>query len=892
MNTALERFFQHTTTNSNENNNNNHFYQIIQDVVSLWIKFGKKMEESMFQKIDNHLFYYFAHNEKQLKEIQHHTLQALYKGSMPIHFDSNNSIDHPIMTFLFQVIFNAPNTAQELIRCHLSCFPPTIAFWEQVSQRYIRQGCAGYYSHSHEEVIIGNTLLEFIKFYSRKAKDYICTTFVYSDCKLEEQKVRDKTCDTVRFSFPHVTDGTSFTVFHASEKKKLRFIVDRNENSSLEFCHGIVHWLRDTYSIQRILQVWNKSWNDIPGGVLFGNNSSLGGNTSIYAMIPNGEKIEFLQAISSIMKFLNESSITQCLLGVPIPESSNDYNRWEFLDLICGLFMLSYDALVNNSIVLDVYIPIHNNQELLQQFEQYFSKLSYVSLDSSKTNYMPAPLSLGLNSLIHRQWFWTDSTTLQPYLPEENLLIDLMYQAKHDLYVRGRTASSMPQNLTSCASYNIIFHRMVQVRCSTGTERVLQFIVLSEKESNLLYCNDSKMYYNFLDDSICISDLPPIDEQKQETAHLVKFVSNSTVFAFDNGLVLTKSITNDKTTLSRFYPTMKTFHLNTTHSIPRFVPACIFSLSEDITPICQSLSHLTNFQSKTLCLPFQNLFYQKIDEHIKAERTRNKKEKSLTIEINNESETVTVYGTNETVKPVITNLIKALWFKTNDEGIYVFPQTWSQPTDKLQTIGLNTESSEYRFVANLFNETLPRFVVSIERIQNPVLFQEYAANRRWMAHNNIIQHGFEDSQHFSALKEDANQNGNAAHIFEIEKFLWHGTSQISPDKIYATREGFDMRLARDGLLGRGTYFAEKALYSDTYAYKQQQHPSTKSMILARVLTGRSYSSSKTTRYTAPPYLDHDNTTRYDSVNVNTTKSRIYAIYQNKLSYPEYIVTYR
>ncbi len=48
--------------------------------------------------------------------------------------------------------------------------------------------------------------------------------------------------------------------------------------------------------------------------------------------------------------------------------------------------------------------------------------------------------------------------------------------------------------------------------------------------------------------------------------------------------------------------------------------------------------------------------------------------------------------------------------------------------------------------------------------------------------------------------------------------LFHGTSNTSPEIIYQSEEGFDIRYSREGLWGNAVYLAVNSSYSDTYCY--------------------------------------------------------------------------
>ena len=50
-----------------------------------------------------------------------------------------------------------------------------------------------------------------------------------------------------------------------------------------------------------------------------------------------------------------------------------------------------------------------------------------------------------------------------------------------------------------------------------------------------------------------------------------------------------------------------------------------------------------------------------------------------------------------------------------------------------------------------------------------------------------------------------------------EKELFHGSSSTTPEEIYESEEGFDLRFNRQGMWGQGNYFAESAQFSCSYA---------------------------------------------------------------------------
>jgi hypothetical protein len=53
---------------------------------------------------------------------------------------------------------------------------------------------------------------------------------------------------------------------------------------------------------------------------------------------------------------------------------------------------------------------------------------------------------------------------------------------------------------------------------------------------------------------------------------------------------------------------------------------------------------------------------------------------------------------------------------------------------------------------------------------------------------------------------------------DLVHHLFHGTRVNTPESIYGTEDGLDMRYSNDGLNGFGIYFADNAKYSNDYAH--------------------------------------------------------------------------
>jgi len=190
----------------------------------------------------------------------------------------------------------------------------------------------------------------------------------------------------------------------------------------------------------------------------------------------------------------------------------------------------------------------------------------------------------------------------------------------------------------------------------------------------------------------------------------------------------------------------------------------------------------------------------------------------------------------------------------------IFPENWDPQTENLKEIELSPQLSEFTNVSKAFNTTCPFYeVVKVTRIQNKKLWENYIFEKKRLQFK-----------------------GNST-----EKMLFHGTKQNDPRKIYSgIEEGFDVRLAHSGLVGKGIYFAEKASYSAAgYAYIKTNGNFT--LIYANVLVG-AISDSLGGSYVMPPLMPNDSTMRFDSVR---SYSSNYTVYNSNRAYPAYVIEY-
>ena len=187
------------------------------------------------------------------------------------------------------------------------------------------------------------------------------------------------------------------------------------------------------------------------------------------------------------------------------------------------------------------------------------------------------------------------------------------------------------------------------------------------------------------------------------------------------------------------------------------------------------------------------------------------------------------------------------------------PANWDPQGGGSMLVPVVDGSREWVEVQALIHKTLPQArLVQLEGVQNAELWERFDFARIRMERR----------------KKELN-----------EKYLFHGTRGRDPAVIINDEEkGFDFRYARDGSMwGSGVYFAVNASYSDRYAYRKPGG-TLKQLLLAYVLTGKSYYSVSDGTLKMPP-------DGFDTVNGNSMDSRVYIVYDHEKAYPAYLITY-
>ncbi|XP_053272435.1 protein mono-ADP-ribosyltransferase PARP14 isoform X2 [Pleuronectes platessa] len=198
---------------------------------------------------------------------------------------------------------------------------------------------------------------------------------------------------------------------------------------------------------------------------------------------------------------------------------------------------------------------------------------------------------------------------------------------------------------------------------------------------------------------------------------------------------------------------------------------------------------------------------------------------------------------------------------------FTLPLYWDNMAagEDMKVVTLQESSPEYRSVEQAFRRTVPEGRIKIERLQNVHLRRAYEAQKK----------------HIS----DKNANMGT----EVEKVLYHGTTQDNCDAIMKT--GFNRRFAGQNAtqFGEGTYFAVKASYSAQHLYATPTADRSRRIFVAQVLTGI-YTPGKRDMKVPPPrdiFLPHD---RFDSVVDKMNNPSLHVVFHDNQAYPDYLIT--
>ena len=207
------------------------------------------------------------------------------------------------------------------------------------------------------------------------------------------------------------------------------------------------------------------------------------------------------------------------------------------------------------------------------------------------------------------------------------------------------------------------------------------------------------------------------------------------------------------------------------------------------------------------------------------------------------------------------------------------PSNWNTASNSILN-EVSPEEEEYWDFDQQLKLSIPDAYISyLWRIQNPHLHAYYSFQRE-----RLIMHGINDN----------------------ESIAWHGTSGVDPAVIYNDKQnGFMVNYSREGMWGRGLYFAETGSYSNTgYTFRpgrqgdwfsshSDRPPAQEDeveLFQVKLLVGNAIELEPDTDLAAAPY-DPERGIRYDTVSGRAADSRVWVVYENGRAYPNYLVRY-
>ncbi|CAF1286160.1 unnamed protein product [Adineta steineri] len=200
------------------------------------------------------------------------------------------------------------------------------------------------------------------------------------------------------------------------------------------------------------------------------------------------------------------------------------------------------------------------------------------------------------------------------------------------------------------------------------------------------------------------------------------------------------------------------------------------------------------------------------------------------------------------------------------------PNEWGEQEEQCKLVKLPKNHPDFIRIENRMKETISNVKIDkIERVQNLRLWNHYAFRRR-------------------TLRQELSDKPN----LQIEMELFHGTRATLPSEIYNGEYGFDMSYCTSGLWGLGTYFAMNASYScQSYSYALAD--GKRQVFLAQVLTGDVFDyknkNDPTLRRAPKKNESTSGGTRYNSVLGETGGSKVYIVFENRVAYPTFLITF-
>lgn len=212
-------------------------------------------------------------------------------------------------------------------------------------------------------------------------------------------------------------------------------------------------------------------------------------------------------------------------------------------------------------------------------------------------------------------------------------------------------------------------------------------------------------------------------------------------------------------------------------------------------------------------------------------------------------------------------VVRKLKGPDNSDSISL-PLTWAKHhnDEPVMVVPLKRSDAEYLAVQRDLKASIgptPVTILSIDRVQNRMLYQQY-----WVK-----------KQHMDR------QNGPG---FPNEKLLWHGTANDAIQNI--NNHGFNRSYCGKNATayGDGVYFALESSYSTQKTYSPPDSSGNRYLYQCRVLTGHPTEGKAKMRF-LPSRIG---TVMYDSATDDLKQPAMYIIFNDTQAYPEYLITFK
>ncbi|XP_070212581.1 protein mono-ADP-ribosyltransferase PARP14-like [Littorina saxatilis] len=205
--------------------------------------------------------------------------------------------------------------------------------------------------------------------------------------------------------------------------------------------------------------------------------------------------------------------------------------------------------------------------------------------------------------------------------------------------------------------------------------------------------------------------------------------------------------------------------------------------------------------------------------------------------------------------------------RESDSGEKRLPSNWEPhgTNEQVKLVKLKTTDKEYGEVEDRLRDTQGNkyvTIVSVDRIQNVMLYQQYQAKKTNMDE----------------------QNGKG---FPNEMTLWHGTATDAIQSI--NNHGFNRSYCGKNatVFGEGVYFAVKSSYSTRHTYSPPDSSGNRFLYQCKVLVGHPTVGISGMRV-LPIRQDH---VKYDTATNNLRNPEMYVIFNDTQAYPEYLIKF-